>query len=181
MNLESAPNSQGAGGGAYPIMAGVLRATDYVMSGAGGRASGGYWRVLLEPYESVKAPCALACLAVLLFIRDPLLLFAALVATVVLVFDEWRFLIVASSVPMFFLIPATFNAMSGDLVSHVAAAASALNGFLNTFFVAVALIAAWPSARALFKLDLRGAVAASQRFLPISVVLFAKIAVENRF
>ncbi len=96
----------------------------------------------MKPYNYVKVPCALACLAVVLFICDPLLLFDALVAAVVLFFDEWRFLIVACSVPMFFHIPATFNAMSGDLVSHVAATSSALDGFLYTFFVAVALIAA---------------------------------------
>lgn len=178
MNEGRAPDS--VGGAAAPLMAGVLRATDYIISGGSWGSLEGFRRLVLRPYNDVKAPCALACLAVVLFIRDPLLLFAGLVASVVLVFDEWRFLIVACSVPMLFHIPATFNAMSGDLVSHVAAASSALNGFLNTFFVAVALIAAWPSVRALFNLDFRAAVAASPRFLPISVVLFAKIAVENR-
>jgi hypothetical protein len=123
-------------------MAGVLRATDYVMSGVGRRASWGFWRILVKSYESVKAPCALACLAVLLIIRGPMLIFVALDAAVVFVIDEWRFLIIACSVPMLFHIPATFNAISGELVPHVAAAASALNGFLNTFFVAVALITA---------------------------------------
>lgn len=127
----------------------------------------------------LKAASYAACFAAVVLLRDPVLLFACLVTLVTVFFGEWWFLYVASAVPLMYHITTTFNFLNGGMVPHVVAAASALNNMLNMVFVGVALIAAWPSLKALISLDVAGAWALSGRFSFIMATVAAKIVVEN--
>jgi hypothetical protein len=145
-----------------------------LLNGAAGEAAGSgakaYARATIASYA--------ACAAAVLVLRDPVLLFAAMIAAVVVFFREWWYLLVAAAVPMVYYITATHNVLSGDVVSHVVSAASALNLHLTLVFAGVAAVAALPSVAALVTLDLGEALAKSTRFLPISLVLVLKGMVE---
>ena len=130
-------------------------------------------------FASLRSASYAACLAAVVLLRDPVLLFACLVTLVTVFFGEWWFLYVASAIPLTYHISTTFNFLNGGMVPHVLAAASALNNMLNMVFVGVSLIAAWPSLKRLAALDFAGAWASSGRFAFILSTVSAKIVVEN--
>lgn len=130
----------------------------------------------LAVIKSVAYAVFVACLVVL---RDPVLLFSALVTVVSVFFSEWWFLYVVSAVPLVYHITTTFNHLNSGIAPHIMAAGSALNTMLNMVFFGVTLIATWPSLSRLLTLDFAGALKESRRFVYIGSTLAAKIAVEN--